>query len=137
MLTHLVIVFIALCLDNMLRTNCFSALDWPFRGYPWLTLFILFRSRRFSQAQLFVWSSRPSRQRKKIFWTLRRCFKDAGDKIPSLATHPRTHIETHTHNHIYIYIYIYIYMNAHYHVTLIKPSNSQHFLFFKKNKLFT
>ena len=69
----------------------------------------LFRSRRFSRAQLFVWSSRQNKQR-KVFWTLWRRFKD---KILSLATHPRAHIET----PIYIYIYIYIYIDAHYRAT--------------------
>ena len=44
--------------------------------------------------------------------------KDAEDKIPSLATHPRTHIDSHT----CIYIYIYIYMNAHYRTTSLLPA---------------
>ena len=35
--------------------------------------------------------------------------KNTKDKIPSLATHPWTYIETHTHTYIHIYIYIYIY----------------------------
>ena len=49
-----------------LRTNWPSAPEWSLRGLTpnWLTLFILlFRSRRFSWAQLFEWSSRQSRQR--------------------------------------------------------------------------
>ena len=84
---------------SLLRTDRFSAPDWLLRGLTpnWLTLFILlFRSRRFSRGQLFVWPSRQSWQR-KVFWTLRRCFKDAGDKIPSLVTHPRTHTKIHIH----------------------------------------
>ena len=63
----------------------------------------LFRSGRFWQAQLFVRCLHQNRQR-KVFSTFR--FKDARYKIPSLATHPRTHTETYTYTPIYIYIYI-------------------------------
>ena len=111
MLTHLAIFFIVLCLDSMLQ------MDWLLQGLTpnWLTLFILlFRSLK--GAQLFVWSSCQSRQR-KVFWTLWHDFKDARDKIPSLTTHLRKHTEIHTYIFIYIYIYIYIYMNAHYCAT--------------------
>ena len=83
--------------DSLLRNpspKCPSAPDWL------TSFFILFRSHRFSWTQLFVWSSHLYRQR-KVFWTLRRRFKDVGDKIPSMATHPRTHRETHTYISIY------------------------------------
>ena len=89
------------CLRVLLPTHhptsdCLSALDW-------LTSFVLlFWSHRFSQAQIFVWSFCQYRQR-KVFWTLQHHFKDAGDEIPSLATHPQTHRETHTYSSIHIY----------------------------------
>ena len=113
MLTYLAIVFITLCLDSMLPsltpnwTICSaltaSLLRTDHFGISRLTLSILlFRFRRFLRAQFFVWSSRQSRQ-KKVSWTRRCRFKDAGDKIPSLATHPRTHTKTHTYTSINIY----------------------------------
>ena len=94
-----------------------SASDWLLRGLcpNWLTLCSgltnvprsLFQSRRLSRAQLFLWFLRQNRKR-YVFWTLRRCFKEARDKLSSLATHPQTYKETHTYTSIYIYIYIYI-----------------------------
>ena len=102
--------------NPQLRTDCFgvslpndrpTALDWLLWGLTpnWLTLFILlFWSCRFLWAQLFGWSSCQSRQR-KVFWTLQCRFKDNGDKVPSLATHPRT----------YPYMYIYIHTHTHTH----------------------
>ena len=106
-----------------------SAPDWPLRGLTpnWLILCFrltdvlhpLFRARMFSRAQLFMWSSRQNRQKKKkkVFWTLQCRFKDIGDKIPSLATYLRTHTQTHTNKSIYIYIYIYTYTYATYGIT--------------------
>ena len=102
-----------------LLTNWLSAPDWPLRGLlpNWLTLCSgltnvlrpLFRSRRFSRAQLFVWSSRQNRLR-KVVWTFWRRFNDAWDKIPSTAINPWTHTKTHSYTSTYIYIYIYIYI---------------------------
>ena len=65
----------------------------------WLTKVLrpLFRSRRFSPAQLFVWSLRQNRHSLALV-------KNAEDKIPSLVTHPRTHTGTQTYM-LYIYIY--------------------------------
>ena len=90
----------------LLRTDCFSAPHW-------LTSFVLLlQTRRFSRVQFPVWSPHQYRPR-KVFWTLRRRFKDVGDKISSLATHPRTHRDP----HIIIHINIHTYINAHYRAT--------------------
>ena len=105
--------------DPPLRTAYFSAPDWPLWGltHNWLVVFILlFWSCRFSWVQLLVWSSCQSWLR-KVFWTLWHCFKDAGDKIPHLATHPRTHRDPHIHIHIYRYIHTHI--HAHYRATML------------------
>ena len=104
MLIHL---FITLCLDSMLQSltlnwppwsltpnwplQSLSLLtDWP-SALDWLTSF--FWCCKFSQAQLFVWSSHQNRPR-KVFWTLQHHFKDAGDKFPSLGTYLQAHTET-------------------------------------------
>ena len=119
-LTHLAIVFTALsslltpyrpptALDSRLRVDrparvlglyfWLSVLNWP-------TSFVLFfQSRRFLQAQIFVWSSRQNRQR-KVFYTLRRRFKDAGYNF---AGNPQ-HTETHPLTSIYLYIYTHTWM---------------------------
>ena len=70
----------------------------------WPTSFILlFRSRRISLTQLFVWSSRQNRQRGPSRYS------NAGQKmrkIRSLLWPPiHEHRESHTHTSIYIYIY--------------------------------
>ena len=110
-LTHLFIVFIVLYLDSML---------WGLTPI-WLTSFVLlFRSHRFSWAQLFVWSLRQYRQR-RVFWILRRRFKDGRDKIP-LFGHPFTS----THRPTYIHPYMYI----HTLMLIIMPQKFLHWFSF-------
>ena len=97
---------------SLLQTNCFSAPDWPLRGLTpnWLTLFIfLFRSHRFSWAQLFVRSSRQDKERSSGHF-------GATLKMPEISSsawppiHEHTERPTHTHSYIFIYIYIHTWM---------------------------
>ena len=68
----------------------------------------VFRSSRFTQAQIIVWSSRQ----KKAFQTIWRRLKDVEDNSDGYPQHTETYIYTSINKCIYIYIYIY--MNEHY-----------------------
>ena len=83
-----------------------------------------FRSHRFSRAQVCVWFSHQYRQR-KVFWTLQRCFKDAGDNICSLITHPWTQRDPHIFIHIYIYIYTLMLVIVPHHYLVKRQSLSK------------
>ena len=141
MLTHLFLVFTVLGLDSMLRSLtpdywpsasdcCFSASDWPFlcsgltalrvsllTNWPaapdWLTSFAISSGLAGVRRHSSLCVLRAKVDKGVPLDTLRPV-KDAKDKIPSLATRPRTHTETHTHRftHIrpYIYLYIHIWM---------------------------
>ena len=99
--------FPTLWFEFSLSTNCLavSLLTYYF-GVPLLTD-LCPSSCRFSQAQLFVWYSRQYRPR-KVYWTLRRYFKDAGDKMPGPPIDEHTERPTHIHLSINLSIYIYI-----------------------------
>ena len=107
MLTHLVIVFTALCLRSWLYTHPPTALDprlwadWPAPRLEVESLTLcsgaslLTWPTSFHETLLFVGSSYQNRQSGSSRQPT--LFKIEEDKFPSFATHRRTHIETHTH----------------------------------------
>ena len=100
-------------LDPRLRVNCLT-LCFRVSLLTDHALRPLFRSRRFSRAQLFVQSLHQSRQKGPSR------HQSKMPKIRSLLWLPihEQHRDSYTYIHIYIYIYIYIYIKAHYHATI-------------------
>ena len=95
------------CPRVSLPINWPSAPDWLLQGLTpnWLTLFVLlFRSHRFSQAQLFVWSSRQSRQR--VYFR----HSSAASKMLEIRSPPwpPIHEPTQRYSHTHPYILLWI-----------------------------
>ena len=100
--------------NPLLRTDCLSAPDWPFRGLTpnWLTLnILLFQSRKYFYGHRSLCGFRTKVDKERSSG-----HSSAASKMPEIRSPPwqpiHKHTETHTPTSIYIYIYIYIHESS-------------------------